>query len=862
MWLARTASSCPRRAWACLAALLYLHEISTGTCATDPRPPQVASGVQPARADQPGRSRPTPAPFAEASLVAFAGGAPSALLIARGASESPPAIAQLTPRVQPGASFEPLFVAVRVNDVSRGDSPALRGPAGEFYLPLAEFRRWGVDAPADAVSEIQGTPHVLLSKVTGLQFRFDEKAVALDITLDAAQLPATVVDLRWRYPEAIYPNQPSAFFNYSLATSGDDGFNARTTTFATEVGARVGDVLLFNSGMYRDQPGSNGYIRLDTNLTYDLRDSLQRFVAGDLVAPSTRLRASILMGGLSLSKQYGMDPYYVQYPTVDLRAVATTPSEVEVRLDGQLVSRRQVAPGPLDVSNVTGYIGAHNVTVVVRDAFGREQVLSQPFYYSELALRKGLHDYSYNVGYLREEYGVSSNQYGSLAFSGYHRYAFTDLLTLGVDSEATNEMLNAGPTATILFPRAGILNLAATLSDHSGDIGHAWALGYGYIRGRVNFNLGARHYSREFVQLPLALPNPIEHVAGASLAYSPRNLGTFSVGYAVTQPRNTEQLRSLTFGYNRTVLGSRGVFSLGVTRTSGLTEDTAGFATFRYFFDQNYSASVSASYAGSNHVEAVSLDKMVPIGQGFGFSVGAERAHTQDETAAVGKLFAQYNATYATAGGRYVRSSNDNAAPGYAEAFVAGSIGYVPGRVFLSRPLVDSFAVVKVGDVQGVPVSANNQLIGTTNARGEVVVPSLYSFYNNFVGFDQQSVPMDYTFTASQLVVSPPLRSGAYLSLDLRRIRGAYGRLEQEVEGERRPIELRDISLTRDGKTSESFVGRRGEFYLDGLDAGDYRLQVQQEPACEARIRIPETGEPVTDLGNVLCVPIGHRELQ
>lgn len=854
MWPAQTATSCRRSASAPLAALLYLHGISTGTCATDPHPDAAAATVQTAPINQAGRSRLTSAPFARADLLAFAGGAPSALVGARASTDLPAAVAQLSPRVQPRATFEPMFVAVRVNEVSRGDSPALRGPGGELYLPLSEFQRWGVDAPADAVSDIQGTPHVLLSSVSGLQFRFDEKTVALDITLDASRLPATVVDLRWRYPEALYPNQPSAFFNYSLSTSGTEDFDARITTLATEIGGRVGDVLLFSSGMYRDQAGDDGYIRLETNLTYDLRNGLQRVVAGDLVAPSTRLRAPVLMGGFSLSKQYGMDPYYVQYPTVDLRMVATTPSEVEVRLDGQLVSRRQVAPGPLDVANVTGYLGAHNVTVTVRDAFGREQVLSQPFYYSELALRRGLHDYSYNLGYLREEYGMRSNEYGSLAFSGYHRYGFSDLLTLGLDGEATDGMFNAGPTATILLPRAGVLNLAASLSGHAGDTGYAWSLGYGYIKGPVNFNLGARYYSRELVQLPSVLPSAIEHVAGATLAYTPRGLGTFSIGYAVTQPRATEDLRSLTFGYNKAVLGSRGVFTFGITRNSGLTDETVSFANFRYFFDQDYSASVDTSRAGSNHSEAVSLDKTVPIGQGFGFSMGVERVHALGETARRANLFGQYNGTYATVGGRYAPSTNDAAAPGYAEAFLAGGIGYVPGRIFLSRPLTDSFAVVKVGDVPGVSVSANGQLMGTTNARGEVVVPSLYSFYNNFVEFDQQAVPMDYTFTTSRLVVSPPLRSGSYLTLDLHRTRGVHGRLEHEIGGERRAIELRDIVLTRNGKTADSFVGRRGEFYLEGLEPGDYRLRVQQDPVCEARISIPETDEPITDLGTVLCV--------
>jgi outer membrane usher protein len=373
------------------------------------------------------------------------------------AEHATPGLAQAAPGVEVTPPLEEIIVTLNVNGVARGTAPVLRDQKGRFFVPVADFRSWGLAVPGGAALRLQGIEHVDLGRIPELQARFDEKRVALEVTVAAEKLPKNTIDLRWRYPDALRPTQPSAFFNYALSVFGDESFGSSRTLVTTEAGGRMGDTLLYSSGTYTDQAGDRGYTRLQTNLTYDRRDSLQRLIAGDFFTPVRELSASFPMGGLSFTKYYPLDPYFIQYPTLSLNTTAALPSQVEVRIDGNVVARQQVQPGPIDIVNVTGYQGARNVQVVVRDAFGREQVIQQPFYFTDFALKQGMHDYSYNLGSLRNNYGISSDDYDKPAFTGFHRYGFTDRLTLGLRGEAGEGMVNAGPIGTVLLPGAGIV---------------------------------------------------------------------------------------------------------------------------------------------------------------------------------------------------------------------------------------------------------------------------------------------------------------------------------------------------------------------------------------------------------------------
>ena len=90
-----------------------------------------------------------------------------------------------------------------------------------------------------------------------------------------------------------------------------------------------------------------------------------------------------------------------------------------------------VPPGPFELNNIPVASGAGNAQIVVRDVFGRETTANQPYYYSTGVLERGLSEYVYSAGFVRDNFGSTSFDYGSPALLGFHRQGITDSLTAG-----------------------------------------------------------------------------------------------------------------------------------------------------------------------------------------------------------------------------------------------------------------------------------------------------------------------------------------------------------------------------------------------------------------------------------------------
>jgi outer membrane usher protein len=128
--------------------------------------------------------------------------------------------------------------------------------------------------------------------------------------------------------------------------------------------------------------------------------------------------------------------------------------------------------------------------------------LQRPFFFATNAgLAEGLHEYSYNLGPLRRQYGIESNDYGPLAAAAFHRYAFTNALTLGLRGQATKDLYNTGPFGTYQLARFGMFGAGVSVGGRDGKTGQAASAAYSYTGGNLSLNLGAQYLSRDFAQL-------------------------------------------------------------------------------------------------------------------------------------------------------------------------------------------------------------------------------------------------------------------------------------------------------------------------------------------------------------------------
>jgi outer membrane usher protein len=777
---------------------------------------------------------------------------------ARGADEPPlVAAAEGVTTIPPLAPpYAMLIARVFVNTVNRGDIPVLREANGRFFVPVTEFERWGLAVPHVEVV-VAGERYVAVSGVEGLSVNFDPSTVTLNLQVAAKVLPRTGIDLGPQHrPGVVYPADTSFFLNYGVNASGDDSFGQRRYQFATELGARAGPWLFYNT---TDEQWGNGaqsrFTRLLTNMQYEDRPNLRRLTLGDFFTPTLDLSSSVALGGASFTKFYSMDPYFIQYPTAAFQTEVAFPSTVQVRVDGNLIAQRQVQPGPVDITNITGVTGGQNVSVVIRDPFGREQVLQRPFFFATNAgLAEGLHEYSYNVGFLRRSFGIESADYGPLAASAFHRYAFTDQLTLGARGQATDHLYNAGPFGTYQGPW-GIVGAGASIGGRDGNTGGAASGAYSYTGRNFSLNLGYQYLSRDFAQLAdfesTFRVRSNEYASGS--AYSPA-LGTLTATYTAINTYDGPRTKLWNLAYTRGMLEGKALFSVNYTRTLEPQSTSVWLVSFRYFFDSN--TSIVAAAGGTTNPgtqsQSLSLEKSIPQGEGIGYTLTGGHFRG-DSDGAFGHAFVQANAAHATFGAEYARASPSEAGPGLSQLFIAGSIGAVGGSVFAARPVTDSFALVRLPELTDVPVYANGWYAGKTDARGEVVATNIASYYDNFIAFGTKDLPFEYVFPTAEKVISPPDRSGTLVAFEIRKNHAVFGAL---VESRKRsPLEFREITLTRGDAVIRAFTARRGEFYVEGVTPGAYQLRVDGDAPCTARVTVPDPAEAMTDVGMVLCEP-------
>jgi outer membrane usher protein len=804
----------------------------------------------------------------------------SALLCCLGAAPAPswPADAMLA-AANPAQS-ETIVLRVRLNTLDKGDLFVERTPDGDFLIKVEDLKAMGLKDPPGRLVVVDGEPFISLKSMRGVTFDFQEKALALNITVEPYLLPGQALRMEGQRtgPRGAVPDSNSAFFNYALTTSTGDGTTTETR-FAGELGWRLGDYLLLSNGnTIRTTDGGRKFVRLMSSVTRDDREELRRTIVGDFFTPSRDFSTGVNLGGISVAKLYGLNPYFIQFPMQSVGGTVALPSDLEVYLDGQRIRTERLQPGQFQLNDILAYGGARNVQLLLRDSFGRVQQLSYSFYFSDQPLRQGLHEYSYNAGAIRRDYGTESNHYGPVAATMFHRYGFSDVLTLGLRAEASKELFNAGPLTTVVLGNAGVVSTAIAASSIAGRHGASALASYGYQTKNWSIGASLRRDWRDYASLgdpPTMTNRKLE--GNVSASYHVAEGGTISLSHSFLSTRDgiaaatatparpfsvlTLDGRHVTaLSYNMPLVSGRATLSAtlshikDITSPRGRNEVLIGVI---FFLDKDYSVATNYRRDNTSNTESVQLTKNQPIGEGLGFIVSADRASDPSGQNLRFNSSAQYNAPAAIfrADVGRVQDQQGRNLNDY-RASVAGGVGYVDGNVGFGRPIVDSFGIVKVGELAGVEVSVNGQPMGTTNSQGKAFVPTLTPYYDNEVSVADASVPIDYSIATRKKTISPSSRSGAVVEFPVTKLQAFTGHLKYQQAGGIKPLEFQEISIEVAGKKQSFETGRGGEFYIENIKPGTYAAKVEVEgKPCLFDLIIPASNETFVELGELQCRP-------
>ncbi len=743
------------------------------------------------------------------------------------------------------ADDETIIVHVFLNGSDAG-SHFIRKTRDDFLVTRKLLQAVGVKDIPSAVNV--KVPTSLNSLHAWLSYRLDQQTGDLLLSIQPTLLPVQEQSLlvkRQSHATEIKGN--ALFLNYGLNYTVNPGSN-KTFTAPLELGLSVHGMSLINQMSYNKR-----LYRNKTQWSYDQRSHLQRWVVGDIQAVSDVGGASL--AGIRVFRNFSMDQNLVTTPGVNTSIVLDTASNVEVFMDGASVYRGDFPAGVLNLKDIPFYrSGSITAELVVRDVFGREKRYNQLLYGSTGLLAKGLSEYDVSLGVLRSNTGLSNPTYGGkgMVYLRY-RYGLSDWLTpsLGMESDGKYARISLG--SSVLLGAYGQLDGLLATSRLAQGTGYFVRLNYNYtgsefISPGIFFDTTSRAYGglqdqpRDILaihrNLGISLSTYMDGIGGltgrwsASTNYARQMAQTGMVVLNTNLPGNVSLTTQLTRNWAVNQAPANQISaSLGHSFSNGLY--------------------LSANYSNSASVDSftVQLQWSPPLGEGFGFT---ENTSQQSRSQLSTNSRLQYRNQYADMS----ISAAAGQTRGPYQAQLNSALVWTEGRIHISRPVRDSFSLVRVNGIKdGMKVKIRNQYVGTTDSHGELLIPYMHAYVDDMITIRPEGLSFGYKIPKVSQSVRTGYRSGGLVEFNVVKLQVIEGTMFYQQGNELNPAAYSTIEFMQDGKKHSSVIGDDGALYLENLQPGSYTMTVYDDVhRCHVDVQIPSSSEMVNDLGRIICV--------
>jgi len=745
---------------------------------------------------------------------------------------------------EPATAVEEFFLDVSINQI-RQDTLLLLRSDDRLYVGSQNLRRWRVRLPNIRPMTLDGEDFYALDVLEGLTYRLDEATQTLAIQVPPNLFDATTLLGKETDFSAPSPASPGGFLNYDVFISHTTG--EANTSGVLELGSFGSWGTSQTRILASDRTGSASAIRLETTWTRDQPIQLASLRFGDSISGASGWGGAVRFGGVQWATNFSAQPDFVTFPRPGISGEAALPSTVELYVDNALRMRHQVPSGPFNIDDLPVPNGQGDARLVVRDILGREQIITQPFDTSSRLLKQGLHDYSYEVGFARRNFGTDSNNYGRPLAVGSHRLGLTEQFTGELHGEFLDNQQTMGLGGVMLLPAVGVLSGSFAASHSDKGVGGLVGLGFRRQNRSFSFGVNTQIAGQRFVKLGMQSEELApKHISQAFVGLATTDYGSFSARFTHQAFRDKED-NVIVSGSFATQIGSLGSVSMSVMRFLSGDTQTVFSLNFSMLLGNRTAANISTSARPGREQAQVQVGRNLPAGSGMGYRLVAGLGDS-DVRQAEFKLQNQigtYNFGVAQASGQRGFRGGVN-----------GGIALLGGRAFLSRRITDSFAVVQVPNYSGVGIYVDNQLVGRTDTNGTALLPRLRAYQMNTVRIDQADLPLDAQIDAMQLDAVPYFRTGLLLKFPIKRSRGALLTVVLE-NGDPLPAgALAEIIRDSDEEDKVFPAGMGGELYLTGL-ATSNRLRVTWlKQSCEFMLTFPESTEPLPYLGAYTCIGV------
>jgi outer membrane usher protein len=587
----------------------------------------------------------------------------------------------------------------------------------------------------------------------------------------------------------------------------------------------------------------NHWQRRQTLLTHDWPDKLTRLSVGDLNPPRVGFMGSRQVSGLSYGTLFELQPQLVNYPISEEDFYLEQDARVEVFIDNQLISRRNLTAGRHNIYDLPLIDGVNQVELKITDALGRQQTLRFFETQDQRLLLPGLSKYSISFGVPRStgNQGIEYNNDNPM-LSAFYRYGWYEDITVGSWLELSKDILGLGITG-ISNQVYGALTGEFALSNSNGLVGQAIRLGYRYRTRQWTFDTEWSWQDADFAtlgQTPEA-KNPHNNVRfGITLPKIGQWSSNISISHSRQWQGNNKSSKRLTF--SRT-FAKDWRLSVNISHFNALSEQESFMGLQFYWNPMGSRHQANGSYSSNKKGSSADYSYRREGELGMDFRAGLQDNISENQQ----RADINYVSPKVTSRVSFNHERSSTAISKNTQRFTLGSaVAFADGHWATSRPLRGQpFAIfsgksnllnTKIGITRGGGITPTAFLNGAENTS---IMPGLSAYYANQLNLDLQDVPMEMQIRQEQFNVKPAYRSAVVLEVGAEG--GVYvtttllGPLGQ-------PIIHKVVNILPMSGVSPilSFTDEAGLTLIEGLAAGNYDILVPGTIDLTATFSIPE----------------------
>ncbi|MFU1477576.1 fimbria/pilus outer membrane usher protein [Roseovarius sp. C7] len=308
----------------------------------------------------------------------------------------------------------PLFLAVSINGKDTGlVAEFTAGLDGEnMRSTRSELTQIGLEVPPRLAQT------VALHEIDGVRYTYDPIDQAVDIQAPYSALRPDIRSASYAQDFEEPDRSYGAVVNYSVVA--DRGFGGDFSGSNGGLSANLDGWIFAPYGQLRStayfsrpfaSEAEDQNIRLETTMTTHLPDKAITVSVGDFTTAGPSWTRPIRMGGVQVRRDFSLRSDLVTDQRLSYSGAAAVPSSVDVFIENNRVYSTNVDSGPYQLEDVP-IQGGGDAEIVVRGIDGQVSRRTVSFFDASNLLKKGVADYSFGVGFAREAFGFSSNEYG------------------------------------------------------------------------------------------------------------------------------------------------------------------------------------------------------------------------------------------------------------------------------------------------------------------------------------------------------------------------------------------------------------------------------------------------------------------